>query len=386
MGISLAPTTTPDEEEVPLGQPPKPKPVVPSAGMAPPTPPAGGTPGLALAPMTAPASIGSIPAPTVAAPTAPVDRVKLATDTFANISASRKPEFDADVRDEIRNSAALGQVASGGLRTRVGNLKLARGRDLDALQKDLSLKAAEGSVADASTAYQQALAGSQQGLAQTIGLGSLDQNQQQIDLAKKTAEIEAQFKAGSLTLAQKDQALRDLANTQNYNLATERQRIEAAFQAKQIGLAERNAALQELAQSQQNTIQTGQLTLAQKEQAANQANEAARIQLAKDQLEQTGEQFGLSLAQQKELAELADATQNRQLDISTAQGQNSLLLELARIMGGPSGNLDPNFIQAIARSLGFTMPGTGINDQDGDGNPDGEVDTETGGGGTGSNG
>lgn len=347
MGISLAPQVE-EEKPDPLA-PPKPKPVVApvAAGAAPlalapqaaPQAPgkAGGAPAM-TPPMTAPMSA---PAPTVAAPSAPVDRVKLATDTFNNLSGQRNATYQADSRDNIRNSAALGQIASGGLRTREGNLQLARERDLDTLQKDLTLKATEGSIADAQTAYGQALSGAQQGLAEKIGLAGIDtqkgslalekekfatganQNQQQIDLAKKTAEIEAAFKAGSLTLAQKDQALRELQSQQSFGLETEK-----------FGLAKEG-------------------------QAANIAADQQRIQLAKDQIAQTGAQFGASLAQQKELATLADATQNRQIDVSTAQGKNSLLLELARIMGAKDlSSIPPEFLASIAQALGVAVTST----------------------------
>ncbi len=83
--------------------------------------------------------------------------------------------------------------------------------------------------------------------------------------------------------------------------------------------------------------------------------EAARLDFQKAQAVQQAAQFGASLAQQKELAELADKTANRQLDLSTVQGKNALLLELARIMGGPSGNVDPAFIAAILKTFGVDM-------------------------------
>lgn len=331
--LALAPDPTVEEKPDPL----KPKPpgslpavTAPSLGLAPaptftPTPPAAGAgnaagpeqvafagPGaiqnsvagapsgaVGLAPMTPP---GGIPAPTVTGPSAPIDRVKLATDIFNQTAESTAPAYAAAQRDTARNAAALGQVGSGGLRTRTGTLALERGRDLDLLRRDLITKATGDSIADANTAFQQQLAGSQFGLAKEAQATSAGQAQQQIDLARKQQEINAAFDQGKLTLAEKDQKLRELES------------------------------------ERQNTLQTGQLALA-KEQVANQAA-----------------QFGASQKQQLELAKLADKTANRQIDVGTAQGQNALLLELARIMGGPTGNVDPKFIAAIAKALGVVAP------------------------------
>lgn len=418
MGISLAP----DEEKVDdhMGPPPMAKPnTLPGSPTAAPLPAVGNTPaapsiGLAPAPpaapgggpMTPPAMTSSVPAPTVAAPSAPVDRVKLATDIFNQSANSTQGAYDAASRDNIHNSAALGQVGSGGLRTREGDLQLARGRDLDSLRQKLVNDATTGSIADATTAYQQQLAGSQQGLAEKIGLagidtqkGSLDlekektaiganQSQQQIDLAKHQADIDAQYKAGTLTLAERNQKLAELQQQQSFGLETEKLGIAKGAQdiANQVALgqltiAQATAALDE-------KVRLGQLTLAEKNQALaeltqKQGNEAdqQRIQLAKDQLQQQGEQFGLSLAQTKELATLADKTANRSLDISSAQGKNTLLLELARIMGTKDlSSIDPNFLAAIAKSLGVALPDKVINPVLGGG---GGTGGGTGGGGTG---
>lgn len=418
MGISLAPDQAIDD-------PLKPKKPVTLAPQIP-----GQAGGAAPTPM-----VGSIPTPTVAAPSAPVDRVKLATDIFNTTAASTQGAYDATSRENVHNSAAQGQVASGGLRTREGNLQLARGRDLDLLRRNVTNDAVTGSIEDAKTAFGQQMGVAQQGLAEKLGLGGMDiqkatlaldekvrlkelsvaernqalaelsqqqsnqaeqqriqlakeqgatqadiqrqslalerekfatgagQTQQQIDLQKQRDDINAKYQAGTLTLAEKDQALRELANTQQYGLALNsqniqqqtlelnrqiqtgqltlveaQQRLDEAYRGKQITLAEKDQALRELAQSQGNQ------------------NEQQRIQLAKDSLAQTGAQFGLSLAQQKDLATLADKTQNRQLDIASSQGRNSLLLELARIMGGTSGNIDPEFLKAVMAALGFGPP------------------------------
>jgi hypothetical protein len=393
MGISLAPQVE-EEQPDPLKPKPATKPLVempggPMTGAPKELP--GPSVGLAPAPMTAPAMTSSVPAPTVAAPGAPVDRVKLASDTFNNIAEAGQGAYDAAQRTTIRNRAALGQIGSGGLRTAVGDLQLARERDLDTLRKDLTLKATEGSIADATTAFQQQLAGSQQGLAEKIGLagidsqkdalalqeklglGGLSAEQQRIAIAQKQQDIDAKFNAGKMTLAERDAARADLALAQQYTLSQdslglEKEKLGIAKNAQdvankvalgQLTIAQANALLDE-------KVKLGQLTLAEKNQALaeltqKQAVESdqQKLQLAKDQLEQQGKQFGLSLAQQKDLATIADKTANRSIDVSTAQGKNALLLELARIMGAKDlSSIDPNFLAAIAKSLGVALPAT----------------------------
>jgi hypothetical protein len=347
-----------------------------SSATAPGSSPSGG---VGLAPMTPaitpPAS--TIPTPTVAPPASPVDRVKLATDVFNNSAASTQGAYDAASRDNIHNSAALGQIASGGLRTREGNLQLARSRDLDQMRKDLVNKATEGSIADATTAYQQALASSQQGLAEKVAGGNLDVAKGSLDLEKEKAATAASQGQQQIDLAKTGQAQgyelsKDQLDLQSKlglgNLSVEQQRASiakqeadanAAYQAGTLTLAQKNQMLAELKQAADIADQQGRLDLAKTGQAADIENQQGQLQLAKDSLAQAGKNFGLSLAQQKELATLVDKTQNRQLDISGAQGQNALLLELARIMGGPTGNVSPDFLMTVAKALGVAMPATG---------------------------
>ncbi len=514
MGIALAPDPALEQDDP--NAPPKPKPptatplpttgggaLVPPVGLAPSgaaAPVGAMTPPPMTAPMTAP--VGLAPAPTVAAPSAPVDRVKLATDVFNQTAESTAPAYAAAQRDTIRNAAALGQIGSGGLRTRTGTLALERERDLDAMRKDLVTKATEGSIADANTAYQQALSGSQQNLAAELGRGQLGlqgeslgldkeklaldaalnkagltglldgqetlaakqqkiqeavtnkslsqedakialaqlaqqtsagQTQQQIDLQKtgQEAQIAAQLKGlsleeakleldkqvqtgqlsiqqANLALAAKEQAEASGARSTQVGLATEQFALAKKLGLEGLALDQANAKLDEL-------VRTGQLTLAEKAQALNEKQQSDQQRLAegeltgtlgptgplqeadwqqaaqilgydprtgrdqvtatqlahsvlnkqtmggqqlalqKEQVANQAAQFGASQTQQAELAKLADATANREIDVRTEQGQNALLLELARIMGGPSGNVDPKFIQAIAAAMGIPM-------------------------------
>lgn len=356
MGISLAPGT--DQQE-PVKKPIVAKPPATGVGLAGQTVDANGLEakpgamtfdnavapqspgkagGAAAAPMTAPAMTapGTIPTPTVAAPSAPVDRVGLAQGTFDSLAQQRLAKYNTDSRDNIRTSAAMGQVASGGLRTREGDLRLARDRDLDTLQKDLSLKAAEGSIADASTAYQQSLAGAQHGLAEKIGLAGIENQKGSLDLAKNAQEQNFGLEKEKLGIAKGAQEIANQVALGQLSIAQATAALDEKVRTGQLTIAERNQALAELSQQQQ------------------QGNEQQRIQLAKDQLAAEGQRFGLSLAQQKELATLADKTQNRQIDVQSAQGQNSLLLELARIMGSKDlSSIPPEFLASIAKALGL---------------------------------
>ncbi len=384
----------------------KPKPQVPGQ--------AGGTP--PLAPGAPP-----IPTPTVAAPTAPVDRLALAKSNFDTFANQTQAPYEASLRSASSEAAGQGQLGSGQYRTSVGNLVLARQRDLDTQRADLVNKATEGSIADATTAYQQALAASQQGEANKLGEGnlkiaqqsadtaekgtlgsldvqkgqlelaktgqtaSIDQNQQQIDLAKKTADINAAYQAGTLTLAQKDQALRELSNTQQNTIATEQLQLAKGAQDVASKVALGQLTIAQATQALNEKVQTGELTIAEKDQALKELSQkqtvdiqnkqlaeqtAARLQQgaqfdasqaqSKDQFAKTlaenSRQFGLSQDQQMALAKLQNDTQNKSIDASTAQGKNQLLVQLASILGGPTGALNPDVLSAIAKSLGVIIP------------------------------
>lgn len=215
-------------------------------------------------------------------------------------------------------------------------------------------------------------------LAQLAQATSAGQNQQQIDIQKKTADINAQVAAGTLSIEQGKLALSQLANTQQFGLATAAQDIQSKVALGQLSIAQASQALDEKVKTGELSVDQAKLALdtinsesankvnqqnantAQASQQATAANQAGQLQLAKDSLAQAGTQFGLSLAQQKDLATLADKTQNRQIDVSSAQGQASLALELARIMGAKDLNsIDPTFLASIAKALGYAAPGGG---------------------------
>lgn len=358
------------------------------------------TPQLSLA---APAVNTQAPAPTIQAPAQPVDRVALAGQAFDTFAKAGEPAYQRNLTAVTQQAAGMGQLGSGQWRTALRDEAGKRQLELDTARDTLLNRAIEGSIADASTAFQQGLAGSQQNLAAELGranvdiarqgadtsrigtLGSLElqksgqeqagqQFQQSLALQEKQQEIEAAYRNGTLTLAQRDQALRELQNSQQYGLAGQQldfQRaqaeIENQFKSGQLTLAQREQALRELAQQQSNTLATGQLELArenaatQREQFGQSLDEqrAGRLQSAEQfraSLAENARQFGLSQDQQMALAKLSDATANRQIDVSTAQGKNQLLVQLASIIGGPTGQIDPAAFAALVRVFGLSMP------------------------------
>ena len=78
-----------------------------------------------------------------------VDRVQLAKDAFNTFKSESDPAYKADLDLAEQYGAAGGQVGSGMLRTKFGNLALQRARDLQNEQDRLIQGATEGSIADA---------------------------------------------------------------------------------------------------------------------------------------------------------------------------------------------------------------------------------------------
>lgn len=340
-------------------------------------------------PSQAPATSGA-PTPTVRAPAQPVDRIQLAQDAWASFAKASDPYYQKSLRDATSTAAGAGQLGSGQLRTSLGDLSQQRNLELDTARDNLIRQATEGSIADASTAYQQQLATAQQGLAERIGTGQLGLGQGQLDLARegqqgsqalqqRALELDELVRTGQMTLAERDQALREMQSGQQMDLA----RAGVTGQI-QTGLDEdgnpvygetqaardsrESRALQERALELDELVRTGQMTLAERDQALRelsqrQSNELQVASLAQgaDQftrsLAQNAAQFGLSQAQQLQIAQLTDRTQNRQLDLNSELGRQNLLVQLANILGGPTGTGNPAFLQAVARALGIGLGG-----------------------------
>jgi hypothetical protein len=206
-------------------------------------------------------------------------------------------------------------------------------------------KATEGSIADASTAFQQGLAGAQQGLATELGHGNLSIAQQQADTAKTGTLGSLDVAKGQLDLAKTGQATSADQNQQQIDLAKKTADINAQYQAGTLTLAQKDQALRELTAANQNTIATGQLDLAKQ----GLAQSGAQFQAS---LDQNAKQFGLSQDQTQKIAELQNATANKQIDAQTAQGKNQLLVALASILGGPTGLQNPQALTAISALFG----------------------------------
>lgn len=243
----------------------------------------------------------------------PVNRLQLATNAFDTFERSTAPAYKADLRLATQQAAGKGQIGSGGLRTTYGNLANQRALALDTQRDTLINDAVKGTIADQQAAEANAL-------------------------NKYNADTSRLGVTGNLELAKSGQQIQQNQFAQRLTLDQQAQAIDEKYKSGQLSLAQRSQALAELVASQQNT------------------QEAARLQLAKEQMAQTATQFGLSLAQQKELATIADKTANRQIDVSTKQGRNALILELARILGTKDSNLDPDFVKAIMASLGIALP------------------------------
>jgi len=373
------PTTTPVTDP---NAPAKPKPVT-----------AGAAPALSLAPMTASTpttapGTASSASPTSAAPAAPMttaaplsteypsapsttgtpqNRLQLATTAFDTFAKSTDPAYQADLRSATQAAAGKGTIGSGGLRTTYGDLANQRALALDTEKENLINSATTGTIADQQAAQANAIAQQnantsatgvtgnlalgqgQLSLAQTAQATSAGQTQQQIDLAKQQASEENALATAGLT--------GELNGTDT--LAAKQQAINSAVAQGQLSVAQGQLALSQLAQSQGNTLAQGQLSLATTTEQNQNAVAQGNLQLAQQQLAQQASQFGLSLEQQKALATLADQTANRQIDVSSAQGQNTLLVQLANIIGGPSGNVDPNLLAALYKSLGLAVPSGG---------------------------
>jgi hypothetical protein len=341
---------------------------------------AGGTP-------PTPAST-AIPSPTVAAPSAPVDRLSLAQSNFNNFATSTDPAYQQSLREATSQAAGAGQLGSGQLRTGIGDLALARSRDLDTQRQQLVNDATTGSIADASTAYQQQLAAAQQGLAGTVAGANISQGQQAQDTSRLgvTGGIAGQQAAlqlakgqavgsvdGQQTQAAKDAAAQQAQAASALELAkgeaTGSVGGQATLGAQQLALA-KNTAQQQIDLATKSLAQSGlQFNASLAESTASRMQQGAQFDASQAQsagqfqasLAQNATQFGLSQQQTTALAKLQNDTQNKSIDASTAQGQNQLLIQLAAIIGGPTGAVNPAAMAAIAQKFGVTLSKDAVN-------------------------
>lgn len=81
-------------------------------------------------------------------PAAGVDRLALAKSNWDNFAKSSEPDYKAAIRDTDTAAAGAGQIGSGMLRTRHGDLALARSRDLDSAKTSFLNDATAGSIDD----------------------------------------------------------------------------------------------------------------------------------------------------------------------------------------------------------------------------------------------
>lgn len=83
------------------------------------------------------------------APGAGVDRLSLAKSNLENYNTATDPEYKASINEAAQGGAAAGQIGSGQLRTRIGDLALARTRDLSTQGTKFLNDATSGSIDDA---------------------------------------------------------------------------------------------------------------------------------------------------------------------------------------------------------------------------------------------
>lgn len=79
---------------------------------------------------------------------AAVDRFKLAGDKWKTFADETAPEYEAMLQKADQRASARGALKSGMLRTDIGNISLARARDLDTEKRRVFNDAIEGSISD----------------------------------------------------------------------------------------------------------------------------------------------------------------------------------------------------------------------------------------------
>lgn len=211
----------------------------------------------------APASL-SLAAPAAAAtPTAPapVDRLALAKSANDIFAQSDQRQFAADLRQAQQVAAGGGQLGSGMLRGKLGDVALTHSSAVDADLAQRLNAAQTGEIADQQQAFENQIATSN------------------LSLAQKTEALNEAVQTGQLTLAQKNEALNELQNTQQYGIAQ-----------GQLSLAQKSEGAQE-------TYQSGELANQQAATAASTALGQGQLALAKSAQDQSASQFAQSLAQ-----------------------------------------------------------------------------------------
>ena len=122
-----------------------------------------------------------------------VDRVALAKQAFNTFKSETDPAYAATLQDAARFGAAGGQVGSGQLRTRFGDIGLQRQRDLQNEQDRLIQGATEGSISDSFNKL-----GALSGLeGQQYGEGAADRNELRTERGNKLYTGTTLLNAGS---------------------------------------------------------------------------------------------------------------------------------------------------------------------------------------------
>lgn len=262
-------------------------------------------------------------------PSIATDRTALANQYIQNWNAASKPAFDADVRDTINQGAALGQLGSGGLRTRVGNLVANRDAQRDIAQSNFLTDALNNSINDA---YNNIGIAQQQQAYQT-GLADTAFNQGLAREQQNNATQAQQFGQG-VTTAQLENAQQNQLFGQNVTT----QQLEDARQQQAFNQALASGNFQNALQGQlfNQGITSQQLEDSRQQQQFNQALQSAGLQNS-----QNAQEFG----QQYSLAQLMAQLQGQQFGQAQSQSQiedqltnSSFNRSLQQLLAGNSNN------------------------------------------------
>lgn len=199
-----------------------------------------------------------------------------------------------------------------------------------------------------------------QSLSEKVAANQITQAQASQALAEKEQQEASGARGTQLELANKAQSLTEKLGLANLSLEQAKQALAEKVANGQLTLAEQAQALNEIQAADANRVNQGNLELARYKQSVDTIRSGQSLDIQHEQIANQAAQFGATQAQQLELAKLADATNNKQIDASTEQGRKQLLVQIGNIVGGPNGNVNPKLLAVILESLGVATGGSGL--------------------------
>ena len=252
-----------------------------------------------------------------------VDRIALAQRAWDASVAAGAPAYESALRSAKSEAAGVGQLGSGMLRTRIGDLGLARQRDMDQQRQQLMNDAITGSISDQyqnlgiaqqqqgfqaaqqTTDFAQRLAEKQQGLAGTLGLGNLGVAQQQANTAQAGT-------LGSLGLSHQQLAQQG----QQFGQTQEQQEAEALLDRAH------EASLQKAGLTQETAESKFVRDLQERMQGAGLTQETEQNKLMRElQEKMQGAGFKQETDESKLMRELQDKMQGAGIDAEAEQNE-----------------------------------------------------------------